>query len=125
MNQDTDFRAPTDCERAIFLKLLDADFPGKNEIGLLLRNASVQALDANGSLKILTHGHDTAPVVKRVPVEAEAKDGDGVIVHILLHVVDGKPIELEVFKEDSSAVLQQLQPSTFDLLVLPPRTGKE
>jgi hypothetical protein len=32
-----------------------------------------------------------APVVKRVPVEAEGKDEDGSIIHMLLHVDDGKP----------------------------------
>jgi hypothetical protein len=38
-------------------------------------------------------------------VESEARDTDGVIIHVLLHVVDGKASELEFFKEDSSRIL--------------------
>jgi hypothetical protein len=43
----------------------------------------------------------SAPVVKRVPVEAEGRDEDGAIVHILLHVDEGRPVELEFFREDA------------------------
>ena len=41
-----------------------------------------------------------AQVVRRVPVEAEVEDEDGVTVHVLLHVLEGALAELEVFHED-------------------------
>jgi hypothetical protein len=43
-------------------------------------------------------------VVKRIPVEAEAKDDDGFTVHALLHVVGRRPIELEIYKDAGSTV---------------------
>lgn len=45
-----------------------------------------------------------AKVLQRVPVEAEAKDADGVGIHFLLHVVDGRLREIEIFLEDSEPV---------------------
>jgi hypothetical protein len=63
--------------------------------------------------------------VQRVPVEAEGKDEDGVTIHMLLHVVEGRPAELEFFREDSATVKRIPSPSEFELIVLPPipRTG--
>ena len=52
----------------------------------------------------------------RIPVEAEAQDRDGTMIHYLLHVVDGWMNELEVYKDDSSRVLRQAEPE--DLKVM-------
>ncbi|HKI03790.1 MAG TPA: hypothetical protein VKK31_17550 [Thermoanaerobaculia bacterium] len=43
-------------------------------------------------------------VPRRIPIEKHFKDSDGVMIHILLHVVEGLVSELEVFKGDSSRV---------------------
>jgi hypothetical protein len=53
-----------------------------------------------------------------VPVEAELVDEDGVIVHVLLHVVDGFLNELEVYREDSAPVRRVIRPEELRLLVL-------
>jgi hypothetical protein len=42
----------------------------------------------------------------RIPVEGEVEDVDGTIIHILLHVVDGRVKDLQVYKDDSSAVVE-------------------
>jgi hypothetical protein len=42
--------------------------------------------------------------VRRIPVEAEYEDLDRVTVHVLLHVIDGRLNEIEVYREDSAAV---------------------
>jgi hypothetical protein len=43
--------------------------------------------------------------MKKVPVEAEGKDEDGAMIHMLLHVNNAeKPVELEFFREDAVAV---------------------
>jgi hypothetical protein len=44
-------------------------------------------------------------VRRRIPVEASYPDADGVVVHVLLHVIDGRLDELEVYREDSGSVL--------------------
>jgi hypothetical protein len=44
-------------------------------------------------------------VKRRIPVEASYPDADGVIVHVLLHIIEGRLDELEVYREDSGRVL--------------------
>jgi hypothetical protein len=52
-----------------------------------------------------------ADVIRRIPVEAEYDDGDGIRVHLLLHVLNGYMNELEVFREDSGPVLESADPN--------------
>jgi hypothetical protein len=77
-------------------------------------------LDEAGSLELASDSAGTAPVIKRVPVEAEARDDDGVVVHALLHVIDGRPAELEIFKDDSSPVVRMPSAAEFEVIILPP-----
>lgn len=48
-------------------------------------------MDEDGGLEI-SPAEESLPatVVYRKPVEAEAEDVDGVLIHVLLHVVDGR-----------------------------------
>ena len=101
-------------------RLLEVDFPGRSELAALLRSVLVRTIDEDGGLELQSQVEGSAAVVKRVPVEAEGKDEDGVIIHMLLHVVGGRPVELEFFKEDSSTVKRVPLPSAFELVVLPP-----
>jgi hypothetical protein len=115
-----EFRKPTEREQGLLGRLLEADFPGKEELAPLLRNLLVKTIDAHGCLELRSQAEGKSPVVKRVPVEAEAKDEDGVVVHMLLHVVDGRPTDLEFFRDDGAAIKQMPPPSAFELIVLPP-----
>jgi hypothetical protein len=121
MTVETEFRKPTDAEQALLNRLLDDDFPGRDELAHLFSLILVKVIDKDGGLELQSQLEGKAPVVKRVPIEAEGKDVDGVVVHMLLHVVDGRPVELEFYREDAGAVKNMPTPSDFDLIVLPVR----
>ena len=114
------FRAPAPAERQLLEKLVQADFPGRSELADLLAGVVVRSIDENGSLELRCQTEGKAPVVKRIPVEAEAKDGDAVTIHMLLHVVEGRPVELEFFREDGAAVKTMPLAAAFEVIVLPP-----
>jgi hypothetical protein len=118
------FREPTSAERALLARLLEAEFPGKLELARLLRNILVRSIDADGGIEIKSQSDGKATVVKRVPVEAEGKDEDGTVIHMLSHVADGRTTELEFFREDGTMVKRLPTPSEFELIVLPPMPRK-
>ncbi len=120
MNPQAQFRKPTKEEQTLLQRLLEAEFPGKEQLAPMVRDMLVRPIDEAGSLELRTQANTRATVIKRIPVEAEAKDKDGVTIHVLLHVVDGRPIELEIFKDDSSRIKHMPLPSAFELIVLPP-----
>ena len=103
---DERFRELTSAERKVIERLLQERFDGRNELLCQLDGAQVRAIDPNGSLSFRINGPTTAKVRTRVPVEAAAPDVDGASVHVLLHVVDGRMTELEVYREDLRPVLQ-------------------
>jgi hypothetical protein len=120
LKTESQFREPTGFERALLARLLEANFPGRSELTVLLANDRVRTIDKDGGLELESQVEGKAPVVKTVPVEAEGKDEDGAIIHVLLHVVEGRPVELEFFREDAATVKSVPQPSAFELIVLPP-----
>ena len=124
MNTEEQFREPTSLERALLQRLLEAEFPGREQLAPMVQDMLVRRIDETGSLELKSQINGTAAVVKRIPVEAEAKDGDGVTIHVLLHIVEGRPVELEIFKDDSSAVMRMPPSSVFELIVLPPAKSR-
>lgn len=101
------WRQPTNRERELIEKLLSVDFPGRNDLRRQLDTAEVSDIDEVGSLRFLVSA-PPATVASRVATEAyyydiEAVDFDAA-VHILLHVVEGKLHELEVYKDDGSSI---------------------
>lgn len=115
---DQDFRSPSDLERQLLEVLLGTDFPGKDAVAEQVAVASVREIDDNGSLEFAPSDKTPAEVVRRIPVEAELDDSDGVTIHVLLHVVDGLVKEMEVYRDDSGRVQRALAPEDFRLLVL-------
>ena len=111
------FRALTAKEMDILAPLLRADFQGGSELAQQVARGSARSLDANGRLEFAQSDGPLAPVVRRIPVEAEAEDQDGVVIHVLLHVVDGEMRELEVYREDSKPVID-LDPGRLRVMVL-------
>jgi hypothetical protein len=83
---------------------LDQDFPGKRTLVQQLATARVRRIDGDESLEFALDDGPRAEVVRRIPVEAEGEDADGVTIHILLHVLDGVMKELEIFREDGGSV---------------------
>lgn len=124
LNVESDFRKPTDEERSLLERLLEAEFPGRDELAPMVRNVLVRTIDEHGGLELRSEVSGEAPVVKRIPVEGEAKDDDGFRVHTLLHVVGGRPVELEIYKDDGSTVKRMPPASAFELIVLPPVPSK-
>jgi len=120
MISETRFRRPSDAEKSLLKRLLEADFPARNELAPMLDDLLVRTIDDDGGLELRSQIPGTAAVVKRIPVEAEARDEDQVVIHALLHTKDGRPSELEVFKEDGSRVERMPPASKFELIVLPP-----
>jgi len=113
----------TNWERRMILRLLESPFPGRDALLTQLDDTtgcSVHEdgtpLDESGTVYLKCASAVKASVKARIPTEGEALDTDGVIIHYLLHVVDGRMNELEVFKEDSSRVLRHAGPE--DLKVI-------
>ena len=114
-----EFRPLYDREREVFEKLLSATFSGSQELMKQLTGMIVSPIDQNGSLACLSSESQGAIIEKRIPVEAECDDRDGVRVHILLHVVNGLINELEVFREDGETLLDTINPNDMIVLVFP------
>ncbi|WP_409564101.1 DUF6984 family protein [Methylobacterium sp. J-068] len=99
-------------EVAMLDLLLATDFPGRNELAAQARSALARRVDQEGSLRFQVDG-PPARVRGRVPVEGHYHDdGSGPgphrpAVNLLLHVVDGRLHELEVYKDDGSTILIQ------------------
>jgi hypothetical protein len=115
MSVEAAFRKPTTEEQALLNRLLDAEFPGRDELAALLRRVLVKTIDEDGGLELQSQAEGMASVAQRVPVEAEAKDEDGAVIHMLLHVVDGRPIELEFYRDGVGSVRKMPPPSAFEL----------
>jgi hypothetical protein len=112
------FRRPSDAERKLLDTLLIASFPGKDALVQQLVSAEVRSIDEGGSFRIRTSNGPLAEVVRRIPVEAELEDLDGVTIHVLLHVVDGRLDELEIYRDDSRPVQRAIAPGALHLIAL-------
>ena len=112
------FRSLSEAEKNILAVLLGAEFPGNRALAEQVAHARARQIDPEGSLEFSVEGGPPAEVVRRVPVEAELEDSDGVTIHVLLHVLDGFMNELEIFREDSGPIRRLLPPEDLRVLVL-------
>lgn len=115
-----DARPLTVTETKILLKLLEADFPGRDQ--LFLQTQDITATDTGdsdnyGSIYLHTNVVNKADVVQRIPVEAEVADSDNMSINILLHVMDGYLNELEVFKSDGTSILGEIDTDHMKVIV--------
>jgi hypothetical protein len=102
-----EWRNLTQSEKEILAKLLEKDFPGRDAIAQQIEDSLVTEIDRDGSLEFNVSVNTVAVTKYRVPVEAYYQDADGVTVHVLLHVLDGRVKELEIYKDDSSPVIKR------------------
>ncbi len=116
MSQNSLYRRVADFERKIIDVLLEAEFPGRSEIRQQLNDCRVKTIDENGSLEFELNTHIKADVRRRIPIEGEIEDADGVLIHVLLHVVNGEVKELEIYKDDSSHIIRMPDASTLRLI---------
>lgn len=112
-------RPLTPLERGYIERLLTADFPGHEQIAQQLASVLVRRLDDEGSLQLVPQNDVRARVQKRVPVEGESSDNDGVPIYFLLHVVDSRVSELEIYKADGSPIHRMPSPEQVEVIALP------
>ena len=105
MCHDEGLRPPSASEKRLLQRLLTFDFDGAAGLSPQLRILLVEPIDRDGSLRLHPVDATPVPVARRVPVEATYADADGVVVHVLIHVIEGLLSELEVYREDSGGVL--------------------
>jgi hypothetical protein len=115
---DHTFRAFTTHEQGIIDRLLEKAFAGRDAIREQMKKSLVRTIDEDESLEFLVQSNVKAKVKRRIPVEAELQDTDGVLIHILLHVIDGKLNELEIYKEDGSPIRESPDPSRLKVVCL-------
>lgn len=107
------FRGMQPKERELICKLLEPEFPGRDELSQQLETAKVRTIDEDGSLEFSISSSTKADHVKHVvPAEGEYEDPDGMTVHVLLHLAGDKAKELEFFREDGSRVLTWPNPDS-------------
>lgn len=115
------FRRVNDYERSVLDKMLSYPFSGKESIQQQLESAVVRTLETGdnyGSIEFrIQKDAKDVNVDQRVPIELEAYDKDGVPIAALLHVIDGKVDELEIYKADGSPILKSPEATEFHLKV--------
>jgi hypothetical protein len=107
-------RPLTNYEKQLVIKLLEA-LPSGAQYSVQLDSVLVSPWAGDSSLKF--EFRETVGSVDNeigIPVEGEFKDVDGVPIHVLLHVKDGKLHILEIYKENGSEVVR-----------MPPAAGLE
>ena len=120
MNVDNEFRKAEAAELRLFQRLLSTEFPGCKEISQQLGTCLVRIIYEEGSFEIKPNPLAPAALVeKTVPVEAQAKDEDGIRVHFLLFVRNGYVNELEIYKDDGSVIKRLPSPDDLEIIVLP------
>lgn len=107
---DSSFRPLRAHERALLERLLEPQFPGRDELRLQLEVVTARQIFDDGTLELRCGPCAPAPVRWRVPTEGECRDLDGGIVQVLLHVVGGFMRELEILKMGPTVDARLIQP---------------
>jgi len=82
-------------ERELLERLLEPEFPGRDELRCQMGTVMARQIFEDGTLELRCSACQPAPVKCRVPTEGECRDVDGGVIQVLLHVVDGVMHELE------------------------------
>lgn len=99
------FRLLTDYELRLIDRLLSESFPARDAIRAQVVDSLAKEIDSDGSLEIRVSDKSPPVVSKfRVPVEGWFEDEDGIHIHVLLHVVNGRLNELEIYKDDGRII---------------------
>jgi len=87
--------------------MLDRLPNGGTELLRQLRGLQVTPIDEDGSLRLHVATDALAHIDQRVPVTAMFDDVDRIQISALIHIVDGKLWELEVYKADGTKIVKQ------------------
>jgi hypothetical protein len=104
------YRLPDKVELAVINKLLEKGFPRRDDLLAQLKDLMVKTIDSEGSLSLKVNP-PVAPMQLRGRTVAEGyysdeevSSSEGPQVHVLLHVLDNRLVELEIYKDDGSAI---------------------
>jgi len=75
------------------------------ELRQQLATAKVVPIDDEGSLRLHAASPLSVRPVERVPVTAIFEDADKIPIYLLLHVIEGRLAELEIYKADGSEIV--------------------
>jgi len=100
--------------------MLSQPFVGRDALLAQLSGASVKTIDEDGSLSIKVTAGAPAGIPIRVPVTAHTEDVDGMWMELLLHVVNGRLHELEIWRGDLAPVKRWPSASNLELAPLDP-----
>jgi len=83
---DSEFRPLNADERGLLEKLLEGQFPCRDELRSQLSTVTAKQVIEDGTLLLQCGPSPPFPGKRRVVVEAECKDADGQQIDVLLHV---------------------------------------
>jgi hypothetical protein len=117
---ESEFRKLNERERELLEKLLDAEFPGRDEWRTQLDSMTGRQVIEDGTLILRCDAALPLPTkYKKLGVEGMCKDADGGDIAVLLHADDNGFLRmLEILKYDGSPVINP--PSARDLVLLLP-----
>lgn len=99
------YRKITNDERELINRILSSWLNQINEN--ISVGEYVKEIDKEGSIKFVHSSEPVSILQKKIPVEAQVQDVDGVWVYALLFVVDNNKVdELEIYKDDSSPIMK-------------------
>jgi hypothetical protein len=116
---DSGFRQLTERERGLMEKLLEADFPGRDELRTQVGSVTAKQIEQDGTLSLRCDSGLPSPRKQTLVAEAWCKDADGGDMSVMLHVnKDGFMNMLEIIKYDFSSIIRP--PTAHDLILLLP-----
>jgi hypothetical protein len=116
---ESEFRKLNERERELLEKLLDAEFPGRDEWRTQLDSMTGKQIIEDGTLILRCDAGLPLPTKYKLGIEGMCKDADGGDIGVLLHADrNGFLRMLEILKYDGSPVINP--PSARDLVLLLP-----
>jgi len=118
---DSEFRQLDARERGLLEKLLEADFPGRDELRTQLDSLTAKQIDQDGTLSLRCGSGRPSPRKYKLAFEGICKDADGGTIAILLHAdKDGFMSMLEILKYGGSPIINP--PTARDMVNLLPES---
>ena len=103
-------------------KLLEVEFPGRDELRAQLGSVTAKQIEDDGTLILRCVSGPPSRKKHTLATEGTCKDADGMTVSVMLHIdKDGFMNMLEIYKYDFSPIINP--PSARDLMLLLPEDG--
>jgi hypothetical protein len=116
---DQEYRTLDDREKGLLEKLLEADFPGRDELRAQISSLTGKQIEDDGTLSLRCASGPPAPTKYALAMEGECTDADGAKIAVMIHVDKGGFMNmLEIIRYDGSPIINPpsadtLAPSLF------------